>query len=159
MKSKNNPLIKSIFILAISLGSFLSVSAQAPYKVGAGLVVEFGEGGAAVGPGVKYFFAEKHALDAAVLFANGATLLNAFYTYNSPIPGAQGLNWYVGAGPTLAMGGGVSVFGIGTPLGVEFKLPSIPISLSLDWRPKAFIFDGETFVDAVQFGFAARYTF
>lgn len=159
MKLTSNTLIKSFFILAISMSSFPAVSAQAPYKVGAGLVVEFGEGGAAVGPGVKYFFAEKQALDASVLFASGATLLNAFYTYNSAIPGAQGLNWYVGVGPTLAMGGGVSIFGVGTPLGVEFKLPSVPISLSLDWRPKAFIFNGNTFVDAVQFGFAARYTF
>lgn len=50
---------------------------------------------------------------------------------------------YLGPSASLAFWDGLLV-GIGAQIGVEYAIPSIPLNLSLDWKPTYFI--AETFI-------------
>ncbi|MDO5523164.1 MAG: hypothetical protein Q4G48_03865 [Bacteroidia bacterium] len=153
--------IKFLFLSAafvLALGVSAQTVEPAMYKLGAGILIDVGDGGTMVGPHAKYFFTANHAGEAAVLFGNGATFVHGIYTYNSAFPGVNGLSWYVGAGPSVAFGGGTTLFSLMAPLGVEFVIPKAPIAISVDWRPRYFFYENETYFDASRFGLGLRYT-
>lgn len=154
MKTK----IKILILGAACLFTFSSMAQSDGYKLGAGLMIDFGDGMTLVGPHAKYFFMPEHAVEAAVLFGKGVTLGTAAYTYNGRIPGVNGLLWYVGAGPSVAFGSGTSVFAAVAPVGVEFAIPSLPIAIGGDWRPSYFFIEDETYFDASRFSISFRYT-
>lgn len=128
------------------------------YKLGAGILIDVGDGGTMVGPHAKYFFTANHAGEAAVLFGRGSTFVHGVYSYNSAFPGVNGLTWYVGAGPSVGFGSGMTLFTLMAPLGVEFVIPKAPIAISVDWRPRYFFIENETYLDASRFGLSLRYT-
>lgn len=140
----------------------LGVSAQTAegnqYKLGGGILIDVGDGGTMVGPHAKYFFTPNHAGEAAVLFGRGATFVHGVYSYNSTFPGVNGLSWHLGAGPSVAFGGGTTLFTLMAPVGVEFVIPKAPIAVSVDWRPRYFFIENETYFDASRFGLGLRYT-
>lgn len=160
---KRRSLSKVIAVLAVCLFT-ATVSAQvdntsAPYKYGAGVLIDLGDGATLVGPHVKYFFTRNHAGEGAILFGSGATYVQALYNYNLGFPEVEGLGWYVGAGPSIAFGSGSTAFSILGALGVEYAIPSAPFALSFDWRPRFFIVDSYTDFVAPRFGIGLRYTF
>jgi len=71
--------------------------------------------------------------------------------------GNEGLNWYAGVGPAFWLGNPVEVFAVGE-LGAEYRLPDVPISLSMDWRP-TFLLIPVTGNAMDRFGFNVRYVF
>lgn len=128
------------------------------YKTAVGLRVDFGEGRSLVGPNIKHFFTANSAIDASVLFVDGLTTLEADYQYNAPIAGAPGLNWYVGVGPEVLFWKGDTGFAIRPSAGLDFTIPSTPLNLGFDWRPR-FLLSPTSDTDAGRFGFALRYAF
>ena len=161
MKKRKN-MLKVMCIAAACLFS-VSVSAQtegsSSYKLGGGILIDVGDGGTMVGPHAKYFFTQNHAGEAGALFGRGATFVHALYAYHNAFPGVGGLSWYGGAGPSVAFGSGSTLFSLMAALGVEFVIPRAPIAISVDWRPRYFFVENETYFDASRFGLGLRYTF
>ena len=139
--------MKKLFTMAalVSASIFgLSTMNAQSYKTGLGIMVDVGDGSTLVGPHVKHFFNANSAAEADVLFGNGVTFIQALYQYNASITGAQGLNWYIGVGPGVALSGngGGSFFYIRPTVGLDFKVPGAPLSLSADWRPAFLLSEG-----------------
>lgn len=135
----------------------MQVNAQA-YKTGAGILLDFGQGSTFVGPHVKHFFKAKHAGEFSVLFGNGATIAQANYQYHQPISGASGLAWYIGVGPGIIFGNGVTQFAPSAMAGLDFKIPQVPLDFSIDWRPR-FILGEYSDAEAGRFDVGFRFTF
>jgi hypothetical protein len=157
MKKSFFTLLLSAFLMAFTANlSF----AQSSYKTGIGLGIDFGDGTTFVGPQIKHFFTENNALEADVLFGGNSTLIQAFYQYNAPISGADGLKWYVGGGPSAQLYDGGSYFYLRPMVGLDLKIPSAPLALAFDWRPSIYLGDsyGSSFEPA-RFGLGFRYAF
>ena len=153
--------MKKLFaVTAFAAATMLGVSqAQAQtYKTGAGVLVDFGDGSTFVGPHVKHFFQPNHAGEFSVLFGDGATVAQANYQYHQPFAGANGLQWYVGAGPGIIFGDGFTEFAPSAMLGLDFKIPGAPLDFSMDWRPR-FIIGDNSDAEAGRFNAGFRFTF
>lgn len=138
---------------------FTTFSHAQDYKTAAGVQLDFGDGSTLVGPSVKYFFKDNHAVEGEVLFGTGITFLQAFYQYHKSIDNAKGLQWYVGAGPSLGLTSGTSSFYIRPMAGLDYKLNDIPLALSFDWRPFLYLGSnsfGSRFT-AARFGIGIKY--
>ena len=149
---------KLLFLVAaVILGTNVS-NAQSDYTFAAGLGLDLFSGVTLVGPSAKYFFAEEHAGQAELMFESGLTTLTALYEYHGDISGADGLQWFAGAGPSILFFGE----GIGTEIalrpivGLDYKIDGGPLAFSFDWRP--FIGLGDLLGNEVgAFGIGVRY--
>ena len=149
---------KLLFLVAaVILGTNVS-NAQSDYTFAAGLGLDLFSGVTLVGPSAKYFFAEEHAGQAELMFESGLTTLTALYEYHGDISGADGLQWFAGAGPSILFFGE----GIGTEIalrpivGLDYKIDGVPLAFSFDWRP--FIGLGDLLGNVVgAFGIGVRY--
>ncbi len=155
---------KKLFSLALVGFSFLGlhnqVSAQrgASYENGVGLFIDAGNGGTYVGPHLKHYFNSNDAGQVMVLFGNSQTLVGAEYSYNAAISGADGLKWNAGLGPQVIFGHGTTDFLIRPMVGLEYKIPQVPIAFGFDWRPAWQLTHGNNF-EAGRFGIALKYAF
>ncbi|MBK1440474.1 hypothetical protein JHJ32_10795 [Parapedobacter sp. ISTM3] len=146
----------SLFCTLLLFTTHYNASAQS-YRTGAGLFIDAGDGRTFVGPHIKHFFSANNAGQAMILFADRTTIIGAEYSYNQPIPGAQGLSWNVGVGPQVAIRRENSDFLIRPMLGLEFKIPSAPLAFGFDWRPWWNVSD--SFFRPGRFGLAFKFTF
>ncbi|HEX2536500.1 MAG TPA: hypothetical protein VHK69_22310 [Chitinophagaceae bacterium] len=71
--------------------------------------------------------------------------------------GATGLNWYYGAGAYIGFNK-AHVLGMQGALGLDYKIPSIPFNLSVDWKPELNLLD-KLFFEPSAVGLSARFTF
>lgn len=139
---------KSISIGLMSLFIFFgfsSLNAQ-NYRNALGLAIDFGDGPTLVGPQYKHSFDGSNALNAQVLFGNHTTAIGFDYSYNQKFAGS-GLWWYVGVGPQLAFSdhgyfydnhyhdGDDTHVAIRPAIGLEYKIPSVPLGFHFDWKP------------------------
>jgi len=150
------------YFLAFFLFSLASQQAQAQYRTALGLGIDLGDGRTVVGPQLKHFFTRNDAGNVQVLFADNNVVLGADYSYNAPIQGARGLNWYIGVGPQLNFvdyGPGNKTFvAIRPALGLEFKVPTAPIAFHFDWKPWWNLTDHSNF-EASRFSIGFKYAF
>jgi hypothetical protein len=155
--------IFTIFTLALLMGAGYKVSAQrhsgisSDYDNGAGLFIDFGNGGTLVGPHLKHYYDANNAGQLMLLFGNGSVLIGAEYSYNQTIPNAGGLKWNLGVGPQIEFGGGTTIL-VRPIAGLEYKVASAPIAFGLDWRPAWALTNGSGF-EAARFGLALKFTF
>lgn len=134
----------------------LSTNAKAQYT-GVGLLIDVGEG-TVVGPHIKHFLDQNSALEGSILFGSGTTI-QAMYGYHMAIPNADGLKWYIGAGPAVSFSkGGGTDFSLAPMVGLDYKINQVPLALSADWRPRFFVNHGSYF-DAARFALGLRFTF
>jgi len=150
--------VKNLLIVLIACTT-TTLMAQTSYSGAAGLGIDFGDGATFVGPSAKFFLAEEHAVQPEILFANGATLIQGLYEYHGNIEGADGLKWFAGAGPGIQLFEGGSSFLLRPTGGLDFKLDSVPLAFSFDWRPALVFFDGGSTFQAARFGLGFRYVF
>ena len=137
-----------ILVASIFAGGLLNAQA---YKTGVGFMADFGgdtSGGSYYGPHVKYNLNTNSGLEGAVLFGDGATLVQGAYQYHLPIKGATGLQGYFGAGAGIFLTDGDSVFTLPFMGGLEYVVNGAPLAISLDWRPRMFFFPGGDYYDA-----------
>lgn len=154
--------MKKLFFLGTLFFAFVCVSQAQVYTGAVGLGIGLYEGATAVGPSGKYFFAENHAGQADLLFADGATIIGANYQYHGQFNGAEGLQWFAGAGPDIFIfgDGGGSSFNIRFTGGLEYKIPNVPLVFAFDWRPTLSLeSDVVERFDAGIFGLGFRYAF
>lgn len=134
-------------------------SSGSTYNTAIGLGLDFGDGSTLVGPSVKHFFTRNNVGKAEVLFGDNTTMLSAYYQYHGDIQNAAGLKW------TLGLGGSASFykyfeddFFFRPTVGLDYKIPNVPLSFEFDWRPAIRVTHGSDFV-AARFGFGFRYSF
>ena len=133
---------KNILSVAIVLVVAISASAQnsADYRTAIG--VKFYPGAITL----KHFVSEKAALEGLGYFYNNGFRVTGLYEFHFDIPDVNGLKWYVGPGAHLGFyntkyknnnnisDGGVAI-GVDGVIGLDYKVPSAPINLSLDFQP------------------------
>jgi hypothetical protein len=142
----------ALFALGLS-----QTNAQSDYSTAVGLGIDFGEGSTLVGPSGKFFFSEESALLGEIMFTSGATVITALYEYHGVINNAVGLQWFAGVGPSVGLfEGGGSAVALRPVVGLDYKINSVPLAFSFDWRPAIGISDGGGF-SAAAFGLGIRY--
>ena len=133
---------KNILSVAIVLLMAVSASAQnsADYRTAIG--VKFYPGAITL----KHFVNEKAAIEGLGYFYNNGFRITGLYEFHFDIPDVNGLKWYVGPGAHLGFyntkyknnnnisDGGVAI-GVDGVIGLDYKVPSAPINLSLDFQP------------------------
>lgn len=146
-----------LFLSVLVVITISSMQAQV-YTGAAGLGLDFGEGLTLVGPSGKYFFGEHHAGQAELSFDDGVTAVTLLYQYHSEFAGASGLQWYIGAGPTIfLLRGDNSDVGIRPNIGLDYKINNVPLAFSADWRPYVSFDSGGS--EAGLFALGFRYVF
>jgi hypothetical protein len=113
---------------------------------------------------IKHFIKDNQALEGLGYFWDKGFRITGLYEIHGDINGAPGLKWYVGPGAHIGFYnskyGGSSSVGIDGVLGLDYKIKSAPLNLSLDWQP-SFEF-GNKYGNGFSGnwgGFAIRYTF
>lgn len=103
----------------------------------------------------KYFFSNSIAGEALFSFSDPAAIgvLVEKHNYFGP----SGVSWFWGAGPYLGFGGGRR-FGVQGITGLDLQFQTLPINLSLDWKPelnitKQFSFEPAAFAVSGRFAF------
>lgn len=136
---------KKFLSTAIVLLMVVSASAQknsnsSDYKTALG--VKFYPGAVTI----KHFINDKVALEGLGYFHPYGARITGLYEFHFDIPNVPGLKWYVGPGAHIGFynankfhnntnRGGGSAVGIDGVLGIDYKIKTAPINLSLDWQP------------------------
>ncbi|MEO6583194.1 MAG: hypothetical protein ABIO05_02655 [Ferruginibacter sp.] len=128
---------KSILSVAIMLALAASASAQdnsSDYTTAIG--VKFYPGAITL----KHFVNSKAAVEGLGYFFNRGFRVTGLYELHFDIADVSGLKWYVGPGAHVGFyntdykGGGTSI-GVDGVLGLDYKIKSAPLNLSLDFQP------------------------
>lgn len=116
------------------------------YKTGVGL-----RGGLSGGVTIKHFVSSNTAIEGIVSSRWRGVNLTGLYEIHAQAFDVEGFNWYYGFGGHIGFWDGkyaswghddksYSVVGLDGILGLEYKIPDIPISLSADWKPMINVF-------------------
>lgn len=137
--------LRTFMIAALMLAFTTTISAQ-NYKSGIGARVGFFNGIT-----VKHFLNSNNALEGIVNFRWGGAIVTGMYEWQNPIPGAQGLDYYVGLGAHVGFfdkykwDDTKTVVGADLVAGLEYTFPTAPFTIGLDYKP-AFNFIGDNHV-------------
>ncbi|WP_233377476.1 hypothetical protein [Maribellus sp. CM-23] len=141
---------RTLLALSIILGSVIVGNAQE-------LGVRFGDvsGGNVAIDGI-FSTGQFSRIHADVSFGDGLGVDLIWDFIYRPITD-EAFNWYMGVGP-YAVFDDPFWLGAAGEIGLEYKFNSIPISLSVDWRPELSLVE-ETDFHAGGFGLNIRYVF
>lgn len=111
---------------------------------------------------LKQFLNEKTAIEALFTF-DTKSALGALVEVHKPIPATDGLKWFYGGGVYLGFdadktNSNRSLMGAQGIVGLDYKFPSLPINLALDWKPELNIIDNINFEPAA-IALSMRFTF
>jgi hypothetical protein len=155
--------MKKEFILytVISLICFESLQAQS-YKTAVGIRMSSRDPTVNNSVSFKHFFNETSAIEALLTF-DKKTAIGALIEIHKPIPSADGLKWFYGAGAYLGFDSDKnnpsrSLMGAQGIVGLDYKFPALPLNLALDWKPELNIIDNINFEPSA-IGFTMRFTF
>ena len=104
---------------------------------------------------VKHFFSSSMAIEGLLSFGDPVAV-GALIELHKPIGNASGLRWLYGGGAYFGFGS-PNNFGAQGILGLDYKIPSIPLNLSLDWKPELNFVSDFGFEPAAV-GLSARFT-
>ncbi|MCI0920070.1 hypothetical protein [Sphingobacterium rhinopitheci] len=134
--------MKKLFLPLLAAVSFCVLSqeakAQTPFKSALGIVFD-GNDGSNVGIQYKTALKGPQALQIQAAFRNNWVSVGADWQYEKAINGAEGLAWYAGIGAQLGFwnydGHSETYIGLRPQIGLEYKIPTIPIAMHLDYKP------------------------
>lgn len=112
---------------------------------------------------LKHFVSDKTALEGIAYFWNRGSRITGLYEIHGDLENAGGLKWYIGPGVHVGFysnkyyAGGTYI-GLDGVIGLDYKIKSAPINLSLDWQPSFEFGDGAGF-SGNWGGLAIRYVF
>lgn len=111
---------------------------------------------------VKHFIAPQGALEGILGFWYGGINITGLYEYHMDLGDVPGLKWFAGGGLDFTSwdhggykGGAAAIDGI---IGLDYKITSAPIDLSLDWKPAVY-FTGVSGFYGGGGAISVRYTF
>jgi hypothetical protein len=156
-------------LYGLLLFSFLTVGnesfAQTDYKTAIGL-----RAGSGNGLTVKHFITDRNALEGILYARWNGLIVGGLYEVHRDIRDVRGLQWFYGGGAHLGTWNNranprwgnpnesYTVVGIDGIVGLDYKIQTIPINLSLDWKP-AFNFTGNAGFWGDEVALSIRYTF
>jgi hypothetical protein len=115
---------------------------------------------------LKHFIKDNTAIEGYFSFSDPLSL-GAMLEFYKPFT-TPGLRWYYGVGGYLGFGKTYDVnkqedvnttyFGAQGVIGLDYKFASVPINLSLDWKPELNLISDINFEPAA-IGLSARFTF
>ncbi len=141
-----------VFLVA---SSFYAASAQ-DYKVAVGVRLSNATPTLSNAITVKYNMTQQHSLEGILSFGTRFGI-GGLYEINK-VTTVSGLNWFYGGGAYVGFEDGNTFLGPTGIIGLDYKFPSIPLNLSLDWKPELDFIPTINFVPDA-FGFSARFTF
>ena len=145
------------FVIALSLLSLMAVTKLSAQNYNWAIGVRGGITTSSVT--VKYNFDPANSIEGMVDFVKGFNII-ALYERNVPVI-ADGFNFYYGAGANLGSWHDHDdkfTAGIDGIIGLEYKIASIPLAFSLDYKP--FLnFVGHTGFHAADFGLTIKVAF
>jgi hypothetical protein len=92
----------------------------------------------------KYFITEKNAIEGLVSFGNRFGI-GGLLEFHKPFA-TEGLSWFFGAGGYVGFEDDDTYLGPTGVLGLDYKFPSVPVNLSIDWKPELDILPSINFV-------------
>jgi hypothetical protein len=104
---------------------------------------------------LKYFFSNSVAIEGLLSFGDPIAL-GVLLEKHKPT-GAGGLSLFYGGGAYIGFGSSKNIGAQGV-LGLDYKLPTIPLNLSVDWKPELNIVK-ETIFEPAAVGASIRFTF
>ena len=146
--------MKKTRIIAVAAFLLFAFSAKAQYKMGLGVRLSSNEATINNSASFKYFFGKSIAAEALLSF--NPVALGLLVEKHQSLLGKR-LRWFYGGGGYVGFGDGRNL-GLQAVVGIDYKLPLIPLNFSLDWKPelnlaRRFFFEGKAI------GFSARFTF
>ena len=152
--------MRKIFFIALFAVVSFSMHAQ-DYQKAVGLRL-----GLPLGLSYKTFMSPKNALEGIVdldIFDKGLTKLtvSGFYVWQWQISQVKGLSWYAGPGASAGMflykGGSDFNVSINGMIGVEYKIPNIPLVVAADYAPRFYLLNSAGYYTGT--ALTARYIF
>ncbi len=143
--------------IAVSVMTMLLLgyrSSAQEYKMGLGIRLSSSQATVNNSVTFKYFLNENHALEGLLSF-DPATV-GVLYEFHRPL-GAPGFQWFFGGGGYVAFSGDNVVGAMGV-VGLDYKFQSIPLNLSLDWKPELSLVKDIGF-EAAAIGLSIRFAF
>lgn len=104
---------------------------------------------------LKYFFSSTTAIEGLLSFGDPLAL-GVLIEKHKPLA-VTGLKWFYGAGAYVGFGNNKNIGAQGI-LGLDYKLTSIPLNLSVDWKPELNLVKSVIFEPAA-IGASIRFTF
>lgn len=142
--------------LLLFVVTMLAVTMQAQnYKTAVGLRLSCNDALVNNSVTVKHFINRFVALEGLLSFDPLA--VGALAALHQPIGNAPGLRWLFGGGAFVYFQHGAGG-GLQGMLGLDYKFPTIPLNLSVDWKPE-FEFSHGFLFEPATVGFSARFTF
>ena len=155
--------ILKLFAITLITAFATTANAQSDYKTGIGL-----RGGYPSGITLKHFISGNAAIEGVLSGGWGSIGVTGLYQIHKNFPDVPNLKWYYGGGAHLAItnanrvnpwtgtSGGTLQMGLDGVVGLEYVIPDIPISLSIDLLPIVNVFqDIGVWYNA---GISVRYT-
>jgi hypothetical protein len=117
----------------------------------------------------KQFTKQNKAFEALGYFTLDGFRASVLFEKYSPIGDIENLSWYVGYGGHLGLWSeewkksnpnhkaGIAL-GVDGILGIDYKIKTAPLNLSIDWQP-SFNFVGSSYFESGWAGIGVRYTF
>lgn len=157
--------VLSLSLITCLLASSFSLYAQ-DYKTAVGVRLSSSQPLVNNAISVKYFMSPGKAIEGLISFGDPLSI-GGLYELHNPM-GQQGISWYYGGGgyvgfvkaynPTkLVTETNVSLGAMGV-MGLDYKFATVPLNLSLDWKPELNIVSDINFEPSA-IGFTARFTF
>jgi len=163
------------FFSIIAIGIFTSLHAQevnnasaisTDYKTAIGIRLSSNAPVISNAITLKHFIKDNTAVEGYFSFSNPlafGAMLELYKPFSTP-----GLRWYYGGGAYLGFGNtydpnkqrdiNTTYFGAQGVIGIDYKFASVPINLSLDWKPELNLVSDINFEPAA-IGLSARFTF
>ena len=93
----------------------------------------------------KYFVTDRNAIEGLVSFGNRFGI-GGLLEIHRPFSTVEGLNWFFGAGGYVGFENDDTYLGPTGVIGLDYKFPSVPVNLSIDWKPELDILPSVNFV-------------
>jgi hypothetical protein len=106
---------------------------------------------------VKYFMNDRDALEGLISFGTRFGI-GGLYEIHQLIGGTPAFTWFYGGGAYIGTESNTTYLGPTGIIGLDYKFPSAPVNLSLDWKPELDIIPAINFVPDA-FALSARFTF
>jgi hypothetical protein len=148
--------MKRLLLLVLIATSFtLSSKAQSGYSTAVG--VRLSSSVPVIKNGITFKqFLGKNAVEAILSFGDGAALCG-LYEVHKPL-GVPNLQWLIGAGGYIGLSSSNKNVGLAGIIGLDYKVPTLPVNLTVDWKPELNLAKTVGF-EASGVGFSARFTF
>jgi len=143
--------MKKILFLWVLLISTFSFSQS--YKLAIGLKGGYPSLG---GLNVKKMLTRSTAAEFSIGGYGGGLYLSGIFELQKPLPEPNGLDWYLGAGPTVGFGSKSFYLSANGVIGIDYTFQDFPLNLALDTGPVIQLI-GSTQIFAWGGGFAIRY--